>query len=128
FQVAGLAKFTAAYLRADADLLDASRKDDIAIRRLALEKRAKIAIDAEVARLQAEKDSRAVLSADQKAKLEVILDIGEPGMKGKRQALWTPLVAPATLGGLNYALLDSAAVPSDSNLVRFRVIPSFAEI
>jgi hypothetical protein len=122
-QLAVLSRQTAAFLRAEADLLDAIRRDDIAIRRLALEKRAKIAIDAEVVRLQAEKDGRAQLTADQRAKLATM---GEPpGISGgpNEVAVWQSIVAPPPL-----TRTLRFAAPLDSTEVRISVMPIFADI
>ena len=122
-QFALLSRETAAFLRAEADLLDAIRRDDLAVRRLALEKRAKIAIDAEVARLQADKDARALLTADQRAKLATI---GEPqGISGvsNEVAVWQSIVAqPPLTRTLHYAPV------LDSTEVRISVMPIYADI
>jgi hypothetical protein len=126
-QIAALAKNTSAFLRAEADLIDASRKDDLIIRRLALEKRAKIAVDGEIARLQGDKDARAVLSADQRTKLQVILDRNDWGLRDDRVALWKPLVTPTPLSR-SLSRTERDSIQRDSNVVRLRVVPSFAEI
>src|SRR3954464_9014455 len=94
-QAAALTHATASYLRAEADLLDASRKDDIAGRRLALEKRAKIGIDGEIARLQGEKDARVRLTIDQREKLQQMLDRAETEPRENFSAAWAPLVTPS---------------------------------
>jgi hypothetical protein len=123
-QVAGLVRMTASYLRAEADLLDATRKDDLAIRRLALEKRARIAIDGEIARLQGEKDARAVLAIDQRDRLQAMLDQVNTRPLRTIGPVWTPLVAPSQLA----LRFGRDSVVRDSGTVRLKVIPSYAEI
>jgi Spy/CpxP family protein refolding chaperone len=123
-QTATLSRMTASYLRAEADVLDASRKDDLVLRRLALEKRAKAAIDGEMSRLQEEKDSRAVLTADQREKLQGILDRIDTEPKVSQAALWSALVSPSPLT----RRIDLDSVVRDSGQVRLKVIPSYAEI
>jgi Spy/CpxP family protein refolding chaperone len=121
-QLALLSRETAAFLRAEADLLDAIRRDDLAVRRLTLEKRARVAIDAEVARLQTEKDARAVLTADQRAKLAAL---GEPQGSGvsREVAVWQSIVAqPPLTRALHFA------PPLDSTEVRISVMPIYADI
>lgn len=61
---------TPALLRARADFLDAMRKDDLDAAHAAMERMARVRTDAAFARLQAAKDARDVLTADQKAKLQ----------------------------------------------------------
>jgi Spy/CpxP family protein refolding chaperone len=122
-QIASLSRATAAFLRAEADLLDASRRDDVAAHRLALEKRAKIAIDAEVGRLQAEKDSRAVLTADQRAKLVTISDSLGLGGVMSEVAVWQSIVTPPPLTRVVHF-----APPLDSVEVRIAVMPIYADI
>ena len=127
-QTGSLSRVTAAYLRAEADLLDASRTDDLAARRLALEKRAKVGIDAEISRLQWEKDSRLLLTGEQRAKVQAIVDRTDSPRQDSRVAIWMPLVSPIPLTRrLDAAARDSAA-GRDSNQVRFKVNPSYAEI
>lgn len=122
-QAVSLSRATAAFLRAEADLLDAGRRDDIALYRVALEKRSKVAIDAEIVRLQSEKDSRAVLTADQRATLATV---GESrGLAGlpNEVAVWQPIVAPPPLTRAVHVapVLDSAEV-------RISVMPIYADI
>ena len=119
-QIASLSRSTAAYFRADADLLDVSQRDDVAAHRLALEKRAKIAIDAEVARWQANKDSRAVLTADQRARFAG-LDV--PKELGATVSAWQHIVEPPVL--LRRPL---TAEVLDSGEVRLAVLPNYADI
>lgn len=57
-------------LRARADLLDATRKGDLDAAHAALDRLAKMRSDAMFTRLKAGKDAQAVLTADQKAKLQ----------------------------------------------------------
>ncbi len=60
-------------LRARADLMEATNGDiDVSAARAALERMSKLRIDAAVARLQEQKDARAVLTADQKARLDAM--------------------------------------------------------
>lgn len=120
-QVVALTKATAAFLRAEADLLDIKR-DDLAAYRVALEKRAKVAIDAEVIRLQAEKDSRAVLTADQRTKAGAI-----DGLQSLRTTndvtVWQSVVAPPPVT----RMVNRGIVP-DSTEVRISVTPTYADI
>ena len=122
-QVASLNRATAAFLRAEADLLDAGRRDDIGIQRTALEKRAKVAIEAEVGRLQAEKNSRAVLTASQ---LETLATIAWPVDRAgppNEVAVWQPIVAPPPLTRAVHV-----ASVFDSAEVRISVMPIYADI
>src|SRR5215208_2361955 len=64
-QSSALTKATSTYLRAEADLLEASRAPAIGPRRAAMEKRSKAAIEGEMVRLSAEKEARAILTAKQ---------------------------------------------------------------
>jgi Spy/CpxP family protein refolding chaperone len=120
-QVAALNKATAAFLRAEADLLDA-RRDDLAQYRLGLEKRAKVAIDAEIVRLQAEKDSRAVLTADQRSRLGAMSFI-ETDRSTSDVVAWQAVVAPPPLT----RVMRQAESP-DSVEVRISVAPTYADI
>jgi Spy/CpxP family protein refolding chaperone len=122
-QLASLSRATAVFLRAEADLLDASHRDDIAVQRLALEKRAKVAIDAEVGRLQAVKDSRAVLTADQRAALATIGDPPELTGISSEVAVWQSIVAQPPLTRAVHV-----APPTDSAEVRISVMPIYADI
>lgn len=115
-QTAAMEKATAAYLRAEADLLDASRSDDLAVRRAALEKRSRLAIDAEMIRARSEKDVRAVLSSRQNA---ILYDPW--AARGRARVPWQGLVAPAPLAAAG----DAAA---DSGEVRVSVTPNHADI
>jgi Spy/CpxP family protein refolding chaperone len=59
-----------AMMRARADLMDATKGDgDLAAARRAMERLAQIRTDAMLARLKARQEARAILSAEQKAKL-----------------------------------------------------------
>jgi Spy/CpxP family protein refolding chaperone len=120
-QEAAVSKSAAAYLRAEADLLDAMRGDDLLLRRAALERRAKVGIDAEIARLQGEKDARAVLLPDQRAKL---LALPRPEVPPTIADVypWEWLVAPPPLSrvAINPVV--------DSGIVRLKVTPNYAEI
>jgi hypothetical protein len=121
-QLAALSRATAAFLRADADLLDASRADDLVIHRLALEKRAKIAIDAEVARLQAQKNASALLTDQQRTKLAEVTRPQQAGWVASDATVWQPLVSPPRLSRVR------PAEPVDSGEIRVSVSPSYAEI
>ena len=120
-QTASLSRATAAFLRAEAGLLDATRRDDLALYRVALEKRARIAIDAEVGRRQAEKDSRTVLTGDQRAKLTTSGD----ALAGHANevAVWQSIVALPPLTRPVHL-----APQLDSTEVRISVTPIFADI
>jgi hypothetical protein len=113
----------AAYLRAEADVLDASRKDDLANRRLALEKRAKVGIDGEMAMLQGERDAKALLTVDQRATLQAIGDQAASEPRPMQRPLWAPLVAPPSV---TFRFGDW--IVRDSGQVRLKVTPSYAEI
>jgi Spy/CpxP family protein refolding chaperone len=113
-----LDKSVAAYLRSEADLLDASRSDDAAVRRIALERRSKVAIDAEVARVKAESDSRAVLTARQSASYAALAGRAT-GQAGTR-ALWQALVSPTALAAIEER--------PDSGEVRISVTPNYVDI
>ena len=119
-QVAALTKATSAFLRAEADLLDAMRSDDLAIRRTALEKRARMAIDAEMIRLRAEKDTRAVLT-EMQADLAPILFMEMQERRERTHPLWESQVAPLPLNA-------SPFVVPDSGNARIAVDPLTAEI
>lgn len=122
-QTASLSRATAAFLRAEADLLDASRRDDLAVYRLALEKRSKVAIDAEVGRLQAEKAARALLTADQRAKLITISEAQELAGVPNEVSVWQPIVAAPPL-----TRVLRVAPQLDSAEVRISVMPIYADI
>jgi Spy/CpxP family protein refolding chaperone len=97
-QAAAIAKVAAAYLRAEADLIDAARNEDLAVRRVALERRAKAAIDAEMIRLRAEKDARALLTPKQAGLLPSTLSsYGTEMTPVRTSAIWGSLVAPQSL-------------------------------
>lgn len=113
-----LSNATTAYLRAEADVMDASRSEDLVIRRAALEKRAKTAIDAEMIRLKAEKDVRAILTAKQVALYPEMFAVNGDG---QRRALWRPVVAPN-----NLTIPAEATV--DSGEVRISLSPNYAGI
>jgi hypothetical protein len=114
-QSAAMSRALATFLRAEADVIDALRSDDPIIRRTALEKRAKAAIDADLSRLKADKDARMVLRAPQLAHLGSISG-------GSRAApIWQALIAP-----LNLAVPTPAA--ADSGEARISVTPNYADI
>lgn len=115
-QAAAMERATAAYLRAEAELLDASRSDDLALRRAALEKRSRLAIEAEMIRARSEKEVRSVLSSRQNA---ILFDPWTS--RGRDRVPWQGLVAPVPL----IALADQAA---DSGEVRVSVTPNHADI
>jgi len=60
----------AAQLRARADFIDARQKDNLSGQRAALDKLARLRTDAIMARLQARKDVKDVLTSDQREKLQ----------------------------------------------------------
>jgi hypothetical protein len=115
-QTAALTRTTAAFLRAEADVLDAARGEDPIVRRTALEKRAKVAIDAEIARLKWDKDVRAVLNQKQIASFTKLSELG-----GAKPVLWRALVAPTQMA------LSAEPAP-DSGEVRISVSPVYADI
>ncbi|MBI2797426.1 MAG: Spy/CpxP family protein refolding chaperone [Gemmatimonadetes bacterium] len=72
-QTAALAPQRGAALRVAADMADAMQGEpNIAAARAAMEKGARLRIDQAIARLQAAKDARAVLTADQKAQVDAM--------------------------------------------------------
>jgi hypothetical protein len=120
-QAAAVSKVAAVYLRAEADLLDAMRSDDLVIRRLALEKRSKAAIDAELIRLKADKDARALLSAKQNGALGLLVSVPTGALHDNRRAsLWESLVTPV-------GFVSLIAEP-DSAEIRIAADPLGAEI
>ena len=120
-QTATMNRATAAYLRAEADLLDAIRLDSLPLRRAALERRAKVAIDAEMARLQADREARAVLLQEQRDKLATLPRQSEALVVLKESAIWDALVAPPPATRLSPVVVDSAEV-------RITVTPTWADI
>lgn len=118
-QSAALAKANALFLRAEADVVESGLGQDPIARRAALEKRARIAIDAEVASLKWEKDARAVLTAKQSEVLPA--SIGAAAPRGSRPMLWQQLVGPISLS----VAVESAV---DSGEVRISVTPNYADI
>lgn len=113
-QTTALAKATAAFLRAEADVIESAASLDLVARRKALESRAKVAIDADVARVKGEKDVRAMLSARQNAAFD-----WPPPSSGA--PLWHSLVTPVHL-------TLPAEQPVDSGEVRVSVTPNYADI
>jgi Spy/CpxP family protein refolding chaperone len=120
-QSTALSRAMAAYLRAEADLLDAIRVDSLPLRRTALEKRAKSAIDAEMSRLQAEKDARAVLTQDQRTKLAELPVWTDARRLSIESSAWEALVVPAAAARKNLDVTDSTEV-------RITVMPTWADI
>jgi hypothetical protein len=116
-QSVALARSTAAFLRAEADVVEMTRSDDPSARRNALERRARLAIDAEVARMKWEKDARALLTAGQNADLPANLW----GLRGTPPALWQALTTPLNLSA-------PIALHVDSGEVRISVTPNYADI
>lgn len=92
----------AALLRARADLLEATRKDDVNAARAAMERMSRLRTDAAVARLQAGKSAREVLTAEQRTQLQALRDEvrtrrgamrgakGARGARGMRGAQFAP--------------------------------------
>lgn len=120
-QAAAMSKATSGYLRAEADVVDALRSDDLVLRRAAFEKRAKLAIDAEMLRLKAEKDARAVLTAKQQAGYAELIALTTSANDRERGSLWRAIVAPANL-------VVSSDAPRDSGEVRVSVSPVYVGI
>ena len=119
-QRAALGKATSNYLRAEADLLDASRSADLGARRTAMEKRSKAAVEGEMLRLGAEKEARAVLSTKQADLLDILLTESEDASTRSRP-IWESQVAPIPLLAIPFAA-------PDSETVRIAVMPLTAEI
>lgn len=121
-QTAALSKATAAYLRAEADLIDAARGEDLVLRRSALEKRSKLAIDGEITRLKSEKEARAVLTASQRTALSALEARPQNVARTRAQAgLWQGVVGPTPVAFL-------AEPRTDSGEIRVSVIPNYADI
>ena len=116
-QSIALTATTAAFLRAEADVIEATRSDNPVARRNALEKRARVAIDAEVARMKWEKDARAILTPRQSADLPPNLW----GMRHAHPTLWQALTTPLGLSA-------AATQQTDSGEVRISVTPNHADI
>jgi hypothetical protein len=116
-----LARATSTFLRAEADLMDASRSNDLGTRRSAMEKRSKAAIEGEMTRLRAERDARALLTAKQVRSLDILLaeTANDPGVRTR--PIWASQVAPLPLAAL-------AFVTADSGNVRIAVDPLTTEI
>ena len=119
-QATALSRATSAYLRAEADLIDASRGEDLVVRRAALTKRATVAIEAEIARLKSEKDSRAILTPKQAGVLLALPGPASGDAKPARVALWQAIVTATTL--------TAFAGEPDSAEVRLGVTPNHADI
>lgn len=105
-QSVALARATSNYLHAEADLLEASRASDLAVRRLAMEKRSRAAIDGEMVRLAADKEARAVLTARQGDVLDILLTESEDAGTRNRP-IWESQVAPLPLNAIPFATPDS---------------------
>jgi len=119
-QRASLGKATSGYLRAEADLLDASRSADFGARRAAMEKRSKSAIEGEMLRLSAEKEARSILSSKQVDLLDILLTESEDG-SARNRPIWESQVVPIPLIAIPFAA-------PDSETVRIAVVPLTAEI
>jgi Spy/CpxP family protein refolding chaperone len=118
-QSAAFERTVAAFLRAEADVITAAQGDDPVVRRSALEKRAKVAIDADVARMKWDKDVRAVLTERQALSLSDWA--GAAVARGATPVLWQPLIAPVDLRAAVGQLVDSGEV-------RVSVSPNYADI
>jgi Spy/CpxP family protein refolding chaperone len=115
-----LEKATAAFLRAEADVIDALQKDDLLPRKAALQKRATVATDGELARVKAEREARAILTARQRDVIDSIM-ASPRAQEASRVALWRPIVAPAPM------VAPMPAVSADSGEVRITVQPTYAD-
>jgi len=105
-QNAALARATSTYLRAEADLLEASRASDLAARRTAMERRSKTAIDGEMLRLAADKEARTILTAKQNDLLDILLTESEDSSMRNRP-IWESQIAPIPLNAIPFAAADS---------------------
>jgi hypothetical protein len=114
-----LGRATSAFLHAEAELVDATRSSDMGIRRAAMEKRSRAAVDGELARLRAEKDARALLTNRQVTMLDILLTetVDDP----RTHPIWESQVAPLPLNAMPFAAPDSGDV-------RIAVSPLTAEI
>jgi hypothetical protein len=120
-QAASLSRATSAFLRAEADVVDASRTEDLVVRRAALERRSKAAIDGEMTRLRSEKETAALLTSKQRELLGILTATMANDSGARYHAVWESQVAPLPL----YA---TAFVVPDSGNVRVTVDPLIAEI
>jgi len=119
-QNAALARAASSYLRAEADLLEASRSSDIGVRRTAMEKRSKAAIDGEMLRLAADKEARAILTTKQVDLLDIVVTESDDAT-ARNRPIWESQVAPVPLIAIPFA-------PPDSETVRIAVEPLTTEI
>ena len=106
-QSLALSKATAAFLRAEADVVDAARSEDLAVRRAALERRSKSAIDGEILRLRSEKETAAVLSAKQNELLGFLAATMPDDSGARYHAIWESQVAPLPLNAVAFVVPDS---------------------
>jgi hypothetical protein len=104
-----LARAISNYLRAEADLLDASRGSDAGARKAALEKRSRAAIDGEMIRLAAEKEARAVLTARQASLLDIVAAESDDAMVRARP-IWESQVEPLVLNAIPLSAPDSGTL------------------
>jgi hypothetical protein len=108
-QNAALARATSNYLRAEADLLEASRATDLGTRRAAMERRSKAAIDGEMLRLSAEKEARAVLTSRQADLLDIVMTESDDS-NARNRPIWESQIAPLPLNAIPFAAPDSGAL------------------
>ena len=108
-QNAALARATSNFLRAEADLLDSGRGADLPLRRAAMEKRSKAAIDGEMLRLSSDREARSILSARQLDLLDLLLTESEDASTRVRP-IWESQVAPLPLLAIPFAAPDSETV------------------
>ena len=119
-QMTALGKATTAFLRAEADLVDASRGSDASVRRTAIEKRSRAAIDGEMIRLSADKEARAILTSNQLNMLDLLLTEADDASMRSRP-IWDSQVAPIPLNAVPFATPDSGNI-------RIAVTPLTTEI
>jgi hypothetical protein len=109
-QSAALGRATSAFLRAEADVVDAGRSEDLVLRRGALERRSKAAIDGEMLRLRGEKDTAAVLTSRQNDLLGTLLATTASDSSARSHAIWESQVTPLPLNAVAYVVPDSGTM------------------
>jgi hypothetical protein len=106
-QSVALSKATSAFLRTEADVVDASRSEDLAIRRTALERRSRSAIDGEMLRLRNEKETTGLLTARQNDLLGILTTTMANDSGARYHAVWESQVMPLPLNAVAFVVPDS---------------------
>lgn len=108
-QSIALSKATSAFLRAEADVVDAARSEDLAVRRGALERRSKSAIDGEMLRLRSERETTVLLTARQNDLLGVLTATANDS-SARSHAIWESQVMPLPLTAVAFVVPDSGSM------------------